>query len=100
LFQFRIHDPSQYNDDDSVISDPVIKSTHILQACAKHWLNLPEQTEEAWKLRTLQVNSLPVPGAYTTTPINSRKKSHINYYFLFEIGCIPKTKTKEIKNKT
>jgi hypothetical protein len=68
LFQYRIHDPSQYNDDDSVISDPVIESTHILQACAKHWSSLTGEIKEAWKLRTLQVNSLPVLGAYTSTP--------------------------------
>ena len=47
LFQYHIHNPGLYNDDNSVVSNPPILRVDTLQACAGHWSNLPLDVKEA-----------------------------------------------------
>jgi hypothetical protein len=68
LIQYSVHSGEEYDDEDSVISDPAITAVDVLRLCAKYWGGLTELTRRAWQNRAILVNQLPVLGAFTAVP--------------------------------
>ena len=77
LLQFEIHQNFDYNDDDSLDSNPPITSIDMTRLCAKYWGHQNELIKLAWRRRAEDVNALPVLGAFTSVQNSVFKEKEI-----------------------
>lgn len=68
LCQYGIHNVNDYDDDDSITSDPPITPIHVLRLCARYWSYQPESIKQQWNSRAIIVNTLPILGVFDSTP--------------------------------
>jgi hypothetical protein len=57
LIQCNIHSGEEYDDEDSVISNPAITAVDVLRLCAKYWGGLLEIIRSAWRNYAILVTS-------------------------------------------
>ena len=68
LVSANIHHEHEYNDDDSLVSDPPIEVGDITRLCGRVWRRSGEVLQKAWSERAATINTLPVIGAFVKVP--------------------------------
>ena len=76
LVEHRVHTEEEYDEDDSIKSDPAITTQDVLRICARYWQSQPNYIKEAWRNRANLVNALPILGTFLHVP-NSVTNYHI-----------------------
>ena len=68
MIEEGLHHADDYDDDDSIMSDPPITTSHTMRLCGIHWRRMGIIKQQAWKDRAAIVNQLPVLGAFSSLP--------------------------------
>ena len=56
------------SEEDSVLSLPEVTAVHIIKAAAIEWKKMESDAKNAWNLLAIQINNLPILGAFTSIP--------------------------------
>ena len=69
MIEEGMHHADDYDDDDSVLSDPAITTSCAMRLCGIYWSRMGLYKQQAWKDRAAIVNKLPVLGAFSSFPV-------------------------------
>ena len=68
MIEEGLHHADDYDDDDSIMSDPPITTSHTMRLCGIYWRRMGIVKQQAWKDRAAIINQLPVLGAFSSLP--------------------------------
>ena len=70
LCDLEAHSREMYtlSEEDSIFSLPEVTTVHIIKAAAIEWNKMESDAKNAWKLLAVEINNLPILGAFTSIP--------------------------------
>jgi hypothetical protein len=68
MIEEGLHVAGDYDDEDSIMSDPPITTSHTMRLCGIYWRRMGMVRQQAWKDRAAIINQLPVLGAFSSLP--------------------------------